>query len=77
MQVANIYWNKIKYKEQNHNHLGIDMSCPLCDEPKLDFYNLMKKYCSNVDQMKKDICEIHRQPLSEMALNFWEKGVTK
>lgn len=53
------------------------MSCPLCDEPKLDFYNLMKKYCSNVDQMKKDICEIHRQPLSEMALNFWEKGVTK
>jgi hypothetical protein len=49
------------------------MTCPLCDEPKLDFYNLMKKYCSNIQQIKKDICEIHKQPLVELTLGYQKK----
>lgn len=47
--------------------------CPLCENPRIDFYNLMKMYCSNVDKIKEDICEIHKQPLSEMALEYSQK----
>jgi len=43
------------------------MTCPLCEEPNLDFYNLMKRYCSNIKAIRKDICEIHQQPLAEMG----------
>lgn len=49
------------------------MSCPLCDEPKIDFYGILKKYCSNMKQIGKDLCDIHKQPFVEMGLEFTKK----
>jgi len=49
------------------------MGCPLCDEPKIDFYNIMKNYCSNMEQIKKDLCDIHKQPFVEMGMVFFRK----
>lgn len=49
------------------------MGCPLCDEPKIDFFNIVKKYCSDMKQIEKDLCDIHKQPFVEMGLEFIHK----
>ena len=46
--------------------------CILCEDPKIDFYGIMKHYCSDIKKIKAEICEIHKQPLAEMAGGFLE-----
>lgn len=55
------------------------MSCPICDDPKIDFYNIMKKYCSDMNKIVKDICKDHKQPFVTMGIKFAVKdtGVKK
>lgn len=46
------------------------MTCPLCEDPEIDFYNIVKNYCSDMDKISKDLCDIHDQPFVEMGLEF-------
>lgn len=47
--------------------------CLLCTDPKISFFNILKHFCSDMEDIKKNICEIHKQPLSEMAMEFMNK----
>jgi len=49
------------------------MVCPICNDLNLDFYNLMKMYCSDMDKIKQDVCDVHVFNLRSMALEFFHK----
>ena len=63
----------LKKEYWRRDSLKPEQKCILCTQPKFSFYDILHHFCGNMDRIKDNICEIHEQPLSEMATEFLNK----
>lgn len=47
--------------------------CVICKDVDIDYYDIMKTFCSDMDKIVKNICDDHKGALVEKGLRFLNK----
>ena len=47
--------------------------CLICQDGTIDYYNIMKEFCSDMDKIADNICNDHTGTLLEKGLEFLNK----
>lgn len=68
------YFEKIKSVFiSKHDEYLDTLPCMICTDPNVTAYNILHKFSSNMEKIKKNICNDHKSTLAQKTLEFMNK----